>query len=52
MAPPPPLQLAEEEDGVGGEEEEEEPRPVDDAALGFADDEAVDGFWDHQYDEL
>ena len=42
----------------GGEEEEpradeeEEPRAVDEADLGFADDEAGDGPWDHGFDDL
>ena len=35
-----------------GGAEEEESRAVDEADLGFADDEAVDGPWDHGFDDI
>ena len=50
--PPPPVPPAEVADESVVVDEEGESRPVDEADLGFADDEAVAGPWDHQHDEL
>ena len=47
----PPAAVGGDDEADGGAEEEES-RAVDEADLGFADDEAVDGPWDHGFDDI